>query len=323
MERIPQLAAQAVLAITIGNFDGVHRGHAELVAVARSRVGSAGRVAVVTFEPHPVARLRPDAVPPRLTSATERRRLLREASADDVIELEPTPQLLGLEPHAFVRELKVRLGFSLVVEGSDFRFGRGRSGTIDTLKVLGATIGFESEIVSPVDVQLDDCTVVQASSSIVRWFLVQGRVGDAARVLGRPYALVAATVPGDRRGRTIGYPTLNLGSVETLMPADGVYGGRATLADGRQFVAAISIGTKPTFTTGAVAPARTCEAFLVDASLPLDWYGHVVRIEFMTWIREQATFSSLDALVARIAADVEAIRSRMHDRKLATAELVR
>jgi len=308
-----------VLAITIGNFDGVHRGHAELVARARSRAGSAGTVVAVTFEPHPVARLRPHSVPPRLTTARERRQQLLEAGASDVLELDPTPELLALMPLEFVRALRARLPFDVIVEGHDFRFGHGRSGSIETLRTFGR--GFEAgefavEVVDLLDVALDDGTVVQASSSLVRWLLAQGRVRHATSVLGRPYAVVAATAPGDRRGRTIGYPTLNLGNVETMMPADGVYGGSATLEDGRRFIAAISVGTKPTFarTLAGGIPQRTCEAHLLDASLPLDWYGHVVRIEFETWIREQVTFESLESLVARIAADVREIRDRSQSR---------
>lgn len=301
-----------MLAATIGNFDGVHLGHVALVTAARRHVGQAGRVVAVTFEPHPVARLRPEAAPPRLTSPAERRRLLAEAGADEVVELEPTRELLGLGPEEFTRTLRERIPFTAIVEGDDFRFGRGRSGSLDTMRGLGRTMGFEAIEVGEVDVPLCDQTLVRASSSIVRWLLARGRVVDAMCVLGRPYEIVSVTVPGDRRGRTIGFPTLNCGPIEQMLPMDGVYGGIATLpptpAGPRQAIAAISIGTKPTF-HGDAAP-RTCEAYLLDTTLPLDWYGVPIRLALTTWIREQRTFAGLDGLLERIRADVEEIRRR-------------
>lgn len=301
-----------MLAISIGNFDGVHRGHEALIATARRLVGAAGRVVAVTFEPHPAAHLRPDAVPPRLALPAERTRLLRKAGADEVVELDPTPALLGLAPEAFLAELHRRVPFQAIVEGEDFRFGQGRAGSIATLRELGAAGrmmpgGFETKVLAPVDVMLNDQTVVRASSSIVRWLLVMGRVRDASAVLGRPYELTAVTVPGDRRGRTIGFPTLNCGQSEQLLPMDGVYGGIAYLPDGRRAVAAISVGTKPTFGRSA----RTCEAHLPNLKLPLDWYGFPLRLSFVTWIREQRTFGSLDALLERIRADIDDIRERL------------
>lgn len=302
-----------MLALTIGNFDGVHRGHQALVAAARRLAGPAeegGRVVAVTFEPHPAARLRPDAVPPRLALPAERQRLLRKAGASEVLELDPTPALLDLEPARFLDELRARVPFTAIVEGGDFRFGRGRSGSIATLRELGAARGFAIEVLPPVDVTLTDHTVVRASSSIVRWLLTMGRVRDAALVLGRPYELTATTVPGDRRGRTIGFPTLNAAPSEQLLPMDGVYGGVAHLPDGRRALAAISVGTKPTFG----ASARTCEAHLLDIDLPLDWYGAQVRMSFVTWIREQRAFGSLDALLERIRSDIRAIRERLGGR---------
>ncbi len=297
----------ATLAISIGNFDGVHRGHQKLIAVARRAVGDRGRVVAVTFEPHPASRLRPEAVPPRLTLAPERERLLRAAGVDEVMALDPTPELLALEPAAFIDELRARVPFTDIVEGDDFRFGKGRTGSIATLRELGAARGFATHLISPVDVVLTDHTVVRASSSIARWLLVMGRVRDASVVFGAPYELVGVTVPGDRRGRTIGFPTLNVGPTEQLLPMDGVYGGFAILPDGRREIAAISVGTKPTFGTSA----RTCEAHLPDVRLPMDWYGAALRLSFVTWIREQRSFGSLDALLERIRADIGEIRTRL------------
>lgn len=300
-----------MLAISIGNFDGVHVGHAALIAAARQEVGPHGRVVAVTFEPHPVARLRPDAAPPRLSSSALRQRFLRDAGADDVLELDPSQQLLSLGPEEFTRSLRDRIPFTWIIEGDDFRFGRGRAGSVRSLRDLGERMGFGVREVAGVDVVLADQTLVRASSSMVRWLLQLGRVRDAARMLGRPYELVSVTVPGDRRGRTIGFPTLNCGPLDQMLPMDGVYGGMATLPNGQQAVAAISVGTKPTFQRPGQPAGRTCEAYLLDTHLPLDWYGVNLRLGFVTWIREQRTFASLDGLLDRIRADVEEIRVRV------------
>jgi riboflavin kinase/FMN adenylyltransferase len=308
-----------MLAVSIGNFDGVHLGHAALVREAREAADAKaenaglerGRVVVVTFEPHPVSRLRPGAAPPRLTTSPERRRLLLAAGADEVVELDPSPALLAASPEEFTRTLRERMPWATIVEGDDFRFGHRRAGSVETLRQLGSAMGFSVREVRGVDVPLCDQTLVRASSSMVRWLLAHGRVRDAARLLGRPYELLSVTVPGDRRGRTIGFPTLNCGPVEQLMPADGVYGGVATLPGGGQALAAISIGTKPTFRQPGVPAPRTCEAYLLDTQLPLDWYGVSLRLSFVTWIREQRTYASLDALLERIRADVHDIRRRL------------
>jgi riboflavin kinase/FMN adenylyltransferase len=306
-----------VLAITIGNFDGVHRGHQSLVAEARRLAGTGGRVVAVTFDPHPVARLRAGAIPPQLTTLDDKRRLLREAGADETLVLDPTPEFLRHGPEDFVRELRTRVPFDAIVEGDDFRFGKGRAGDVTTLATLGTTLGFRTAVVDAVDVELADQTLVRASSSMVRWLIAQGRVADAARVLGRPYSLAGVTERGDQRGRTIGVPTLNLdhsigapradGSA-LLLPSDGVYAGWVTLDEstgGVPMRAAISVGTKPSFGESR----RTCEAHAIDVTLPMDRYGTPMRVTFERWIRGQYVFSSLQALVDQIGRDVEAART--------------
>lgn len=303
-----------MLAITIGNFDGVHQGHAALVRAARRRAGASGRTIAVTFEPHPAERLRPTGAPPRLTSSAERQRWLRAAGADEVLELDPTRELLSLAPEAFVDELRSRLPFDAVIEGEDFRFGRGRAGTAQELVELGARGGFLVDIVPPIEVVLTDCSIVRASSTLVRWLLAHGRVRDAALVLGRPYGFEAETTRGEQRGRTIGVPTMNLAPLQCpgdgddvdrrLLPADGVYAGSAELPDGLPRAAAISVGTKPTFGV----QQRVCEVHIVDAELPLDWYAFPLRVDFRHWIRPQARFDGLDALRARIRRDIDLTR---------------
>jgi riboflavin kinase/FMN adenylyltransferase len=157
-----------------------------------------------------------------------------------------------------------------------------------------------------IEIELGDLTMGRAASSLVRWMLRQGRVDDAARLLGRPYAIAGVTASGDRRGRTLGFPTANLADGSwggTLLPADGVYAGVATLPDGRERIAAISIGTKSTFG----GTRRTCEAHLPGESLPLDWYGWPIGLAFTRWVRGQMRFAGPEAIAAQIARDLAAV----------------
>ena len=295
-------------ALVIGNFDGVHLGHRHLFRLARE-AAEGGRVAAVTFEPLPAAILRPGVPMGRLTPRDERSALLRDScGVDEVIELEPTPTLLGRTPEAFIAELHRRVRFDAIVEGPDFRFGRNRSGGLDTLRAIGALHGFRVIEAEPFVVALGDGSRVEARSSVARALLAEGRVADAARVFGRAYELRCPTTRGDQRGRTIGWPTMNLDAAGRILPADGVYCGQATLPDGTRAIAAISVGTKPTFGESA----RTCEATLLAAdgrplALPLDWYGFELRLRFHGWIRAMERFSSVEALLARMETDRAAV----------------
>jgi riboflavin kinase/FMN adenylyltransferase len=304
--------------VTIGTFDGVHRGHAALVGRARELAEAAGhntRVVTLAFDPHPASVLAPERTPARLTTFDQRARFLGAAGADEVVRLEPTGELLSLSPNAFVERLVAELHPAAIVEGPDFRFGHARAGDVTTLRSLGEELGFTVEVVPPVEAVLDDGSLVRASSSIARWLLQHGRVRDAAAVLGRPYEMVGTVERGDRRGRTIGYPTANLVS-PNMIPADGVYAGRAILDDGRELVAAISVGDKPTF-GGAT---RAVEAYILpDGDRPGQWstlpglpeYGWGLRLRFEHWIREQIRFDGLPALLAQMERDCDRVRNIM------------
>ncbi len=308
--------------LTIGTFDGVHMGHAALVARARSIANATPgtKVVALAFDPHPMTRLRPASAPPRLTTYAWKQHLLLEAGADEVVRLDPFNGLLELAPEQFVQKVVATYSPKAVVEGEDFHFGKARAGNVDTLKALGASAGFDVEILPPVEVMLGDATLARASSTAARRLLLAGRASDAARVLGRPYRLMGKVIRGDRRGRTIGYPTANL-DTELLLPADGVYAARATLPDGRTFGAALSVGTKPTFTD---APTRACEAFLLDAphakasgaqSDPriagLDEYGWDLSLDLIGWVREQVRFHGLEPLLRQMSRDCDRIRSML------------
>jgi riboflavin kinase/FMN adenylyltransferase len=214
--------------------------------------------------------------------------------------------LLNLSPGEFIDSLVRRFAPSWIVEGGDFRFGRDREGSADALIELGHTRGFGVQIVPPRAVALSDHLVVPASSTLVRWLLENGRVLDASLSLDRPYEVRGTVVRGDRRGRTIGFPTANL-QPETTPPADGVYAGMATLEDGRTFPCMLNIGTRPTFSRVEFrfevhligAPAES------DRIAGLPEYEWSLRIEFLAWIRDQVRFASVAQLVDQLNRDRE------------------
>lgn len=303
-------------AVTIGNFDGVHLGHAELVRRARAH----GRVVALVFDPHPLSVLRPDAAPARLMPFERRAEILRAMGADEVERLEPRPGLLNESPAQFIGWVFERFAPTLIVEGSDFRFGKGRAGDGRVLTELCAARGARAEIVEPVTVSLSDQSIVTASSTIVRWLVARGRADDAARVLGRPYELIGEVVRGDRRGREIGFPTANLRfDPPALLPADGVYAGAAALADGRRMPAAIHVGPRATFDRAE----RTVEAHIPGWAGPLAEggveYGWPLRLEFTAWLRDQARFDSVASLIAQIERDVARARLAFDSSRRLTA----
>jgi riboflavin kinase/FMN adenylyltransferase len=302
-------------AISVGNFDGVHLGHRALIERARERVGRSGRVVVLSFDPHPMTTLNPELAPAPIEPFSVRARRLRELGADEVVRLEPTPELLGLSPEAFVDSLIERYAPDLFVEGHDFHFGKRRAGTPDVLKKLGSARGVGVDIVEPVRVVLTNQFIETASSSLVRWLLGEGRVRDAAYVLGRDHELSGTVVRGQRLGRTIGLPTINL-RTPCLLPKDGVYGGYARVGGvgGSWAIAAINIGTRPSVD----GVERRAEAHLLgpDGSaltMPgsLDEYGWETTLRVTTWIRDQVRFESIDALAAQIRRDCARIVDRL------------
>lgn len=306
---------------TIGTFDGVHLGHRRLLEGARAMAERTGtpRVVAFVFDPHPAVKLRPDAAPPRLTSYELRRSLLLEAGADEVVRLKPGSGVLETEAEAFLGWVRQEHGAIGFVEGTDFRYGKGRAGDASTLEATGARDGFEVEIVEPIEVELLDQSVVRASSTLTRWLLQNGRVADAALVQGRPHEVSGEVVRGHRRGRTIGFPTANTApecdetGMPLLVPADGVYAGTCELPDGRTFAAAISVGTNPTFQSAA--PVRTVEPHLLDAPSTgdtiqgLDEYGWTIRVRFDRWLRDAVRFGGVDQLVEQLKRDRERARS--------------
>ena len=301
-----------MIGASIGNFDGVHLGHRALLEALRASDRSLSTLIAVTFEPAPAVVLGRSAEP-RILTAAQRRRQLLELGFDDVLELPTTPELLALEPLAFIDRLVASLGgnLSLLAEGPDFHFGRARAGTLETLVVAGKDRGFEVTVVSERRIGLVDGLQVPVRSSVVRRLLGIGRVEDASRLLGRRHTLVGRVVQGDQRGRTIGIPTANLDLGGAMLPADGVYAGIATLPDGTQRPAAISVGTKPTFEpTPAVA-----EVHLLDWDGALDDYGWTLEATLARRLRGQERYDGLAPFLAQLERDLEATRRVAHEEK--------
>lgn len=290
--------------LTIGTFDGVHKGHQALIRRAKEIAGPGGRASALVFDPHPATVLRPDTAPARLSGFAQREAWLREAGADEVHRLTPTQTLLALTPREFVENLVLEHRPSAIVEGSDFRFGAGRKGTVLTLDDLGREMGFTVNVLDPVEVALTDQTLVRASSTMVRWLITEGRVRDASLILGRHYEIAGAIVRGDRRGRVIGFPTANL-STEYLPPGNGIYACRAILPDGRAFAAGVHVGPRETFDDAA----RVIEAHLLGITkdgeriADMPEYGWSIRLQFIAWLRDPAKFESVERLVEQVDAD--------------------
>ncbi len=312
--------------ISIGNFDGVHRGHQALIQRARAIAdqhdvpggrnggrdsgrdggrGGGAQVCVLTFDPPPIRILRPEVVVERLANRDDKIAWLREAGADEVRVIEPTADMLAMSPTAYIEQLVHTLNPIAMVEGDDFRFGHKRAGDMDLLRELGQQHGFEVATVEPVMVHLDSHHVAPVGSSVIRTLVQLGRVADAMRLLGKPYALTAPVVRGEQRGRELGFPTINLDSQAIegyVMPMLGVYAGDAQLADGSHHPAAISVGVKPTF--AGEMPSPVIEAHLLNYAG--DLYDQTVRLSLMRWLRDQTRFDGITALREQLARDVAA-----------------
>ena len=291
--------------IALGTFDGVHRGHQAVVAAARTageRLGVSTMAA--TFHPRPATVIRPGTPPLALAGITERIRMLYRAGADEVVIMRFTPDLAALTAREFVERILIeRFGAVAVAVGEDFRFGRDRFGGIDAMRALCEPLGVE---VDAVELLGDDGEKI--SSSRIRGLISEGAMEEARRLLGRPPSLDGVVAHGDKRGREIGFPTANLAFVPgQQLPAEGVYAGWATLMPGEQrFPAAISVGRNPHF--GDVDDLRV-EAHLLDYDGD-EIYDRPLRLDFLSLVRGQDVYDSLDALIAQIAADVAEVRRR-------------
>lgn len=284
--------ALAGVALALGNFDGVHLGHRALFKEAARH----GRPGALTFDPHPGKVLQPDLAPRLITPLPRKLQLLEAAGLDVVVVLPFSLGFARTPARDFEAMLFDRARLKAVVVGRDYTYGAQRTGTVATLREAAAAREVAVAVVEPVTVG-----GVVASSSRIREYILEGRVGAAQALLGRAFDLDGVVVKGDGRGRSIGWPTANVDTHGELLPASGVYGVRVRASDGWHGGAA-NIGTKPTFGGSAV----TVEVHLLDWSG--DLYGQEVRVEFLERLRAERRFGSVSELTAQIQRDVEAAR---------------
>lgn len=297
--------------LTIGNFDGVHMGHQEIIAAGRRIAREKGtELAAMTFEPHPVAVLYPERAPGVLTPLELKKHALAKCGVDTLVVLKADRELLGLSPEDFVRRFLVDgVRPSLVVEGNDFNFGAARSGSIETLARIGAENGFGVWVIEPRKIKLGTGQSVRVSSTMIRYMLESGHVADAAAALGRPYRLVGQIIPGRGIGKKLGFPTLNMKKPDQVIPAEGVYAGfvriggsaEEALASQDKFPAAYSIGQARTY--GDDFPLLI-EAHLLDGqadAVP----GRYMAMDFVERIRAQHKFKTPEDLSRQIARDCD------------------
>ncbi|WP_371348357.1 bifunctional riboflavin kinase/FAD synthetase [Ancylobacter sp. IITR112] len=295
-DALPPALARPVVAI--GNFDGVHRGHRAVIGTAIDQARSLGRPALaLTFEPHPRAYFRPAEPIFRLTPEPMKLKRLSETGLDGAVVLAFDATMAGREAEDFVAAILVaRLGVAMVVAGYDFHFGKGRGGSPLFLREAGKRHGFGVEIVPPL---LDEGA--QISSSVIRAALAQGRVEQAAHMLGAPFAIEAEVVHGDKRGRELGYPTANMRLDPAVTLAHGIYAVTVEI-DGVRHKGVASFGRRPTFDDGA----PRLETFIFDYAG--DLYGRVLTVAFHAWLRPELKFDGIDALIAQM--DIDSARAR-------------
>ncbi|MFB7274857.1 bifunctional riboflavin kinase/FAD synthetase [Streptomyces sp. NPDC056244] len=303
LEDIPQDWGRSV--VTIGSYDGVHRGHQLIIkrAVERARELEVPSV-VVTFDPHPSEVVRPGSHPPLLAPHHRRAELMAELGVDALLILPFTVEFSKLSPGDFIVKVLVdKLHARAVIEGPNFRFGHKAAGNVGVLADLGATYDYEVEVID-LRVTGEAGGGEPFSSTLTRRLVAEGDVAGAAEILGRPHRVEGVVVRGAQRGRELGYPTANVETLpHTAIPADGVYAGWLT-ADGERMPAAISVGTNPQFE----GTERTVEAYAIDR-IGLDLYGLHVTVDFLSYVRGQRKFESIEALLEAIADDVKRSRA--------------
>lgn len=305
--------------VTIGNFDGVHRGHQQVLSqlIRTARLNQARAVAI-TFDPHPAQVHRPESAPELIMGLEDKLAALGELGLDAILVMKYSLELASLTPEEFVSSVLVdALKASHVVIGHDTRFGRGNSGDLDTMKELGAKLGFEVQVISEFGsegypVHRSEGTDHdggssdrRCSSSWVREALRQGDVATAAAVLGRPHRMRGEVVHGAARGRDLGFPTANLSAAASgYVPADGIYAGWLVDQAGTRWPAAISVGSNPTFD----GVSRQVEAHVIDrpdeAVEDFDLYGQSVVVEFVARLRGMVAYRGPEALVEQMRLDV-------------------
>jgi len=298
--------------LTVGNFDGVHRGHQAIIALGRKHANRAKtQLVAMTFDPHPAAVITPDRIPPALTTLEEKTRLLELAGANIVVVVESKPEFLNISAEQFITDvIMARFKPIAIIEGASFGFGQHRRGDTKTLAHAAKTCGFKLEVVEPVRAALGGHPDTVISSSLVRHLINSGTVDQAALCLGRPYTLIGSVVPGAGRGKKLGFPTANINTQDQLIPAEGIYSGMAEVQN-QTYSAAVSIGKYPTFEGNEL----TIEAYLLDFTGQI--YNHDIRLQFLEWLRQQKKFDSPEDLAKQIEKDVKQTRKIVDKHRIA------
>ncbi len=312
--------------MTIGNFDGVHLGHQEILIAARKTANKKQtQLVAMTFEPHPLALLHPQKAPGILTPLELKKHLLAKLRVDCLFIQKTSPELLALSPQDYVEQFVVKgIQPSIVIEGESFNFGCGRTGNIHLLGKLAEEKNFEVSVVKAKEAKLSTGRFVTISSTIIRGLLASGSVADAAIALGRPYRLIGQIVPGQGKGKQLGFPTLNLQPLKQLIPAEGVYAGFVEIGDSVEYVCSAKEKVPAAFSIGRVETLESDYPTLIEAHILTgdvgNLYSRWLAMDFIGRIRNQQKFDSEEELSAQIAKDCEKAQQVLCPTKAAEVE---
>jgi riboflavin kinase/FMN adenylyltransferase len=297
--------------LTIGNFDGVHLGHQEILYAAK-KAAETNRVqfTAMTFEPHPVAILHPEKTPGVLTPLVLKKYLLAQCGVDCLIVLKGDDEFLNLSPEDFVSRFLIKnIQPCTVVEGTDFNFGAGRAGNVDTLKELGTEKGFIVTVIEPKKIKLSSGQIIRVSSTMIRYMLESGHVADACAALGRPYRLLGQIIPGRGIGRKLGFPTLNMKKPNQVIPAEGVYAGFVRVGETIENILTCNEAIPAAYSIGQARTYGEDYPLLIEAHLLNETSGKItgkfIAMDFIQRIRSQHKFNTPEELSAQITKDCE------------------
>ncbi|MFA5554450.1 MAG: bifunctional riboflavin kinase/FAD synthetase [Phycisphaerae bacterium] len=295
--------------VSIGNFDGLHIGHRQILQIAlKTARQNKAKSIVISFDPHPAAVLNPQKAPAIITPGPLKQRLFEEIGVDCWLKLHSSPKILSLAAQDFIKQVVLKpINPCVLVEGEDFRFGQNRQGDVKLLKEIGSSCGFEVIEVPAITIELEQ--TVRISSTMIRYMLHSGEVSDAAAAMGRPYRLIGKIIRGRGKGKELGFPTLNMDKPEQLIPAEGVYAGLVSIADSYEQACRAEDKIPAAFSIGQARTFADEHPMLIEAHLFInpesDFTGKYMAMDFVEHIRPQHKFSSVEELSHQIKKDCE------------------